>query len=160
MSTRKLSLPHSTGVLALGASLLFSLSATAYAHGDSPYYDSNGQHQRAEVRSEKAHKHDEKHALQDHQREERYYNGNSAALRDHERQEWHALKHHQHDEKDFRKQHQRAERSNYGSNGYGGYGSRYNNGYRNGNSYSSNEGDGYYPNTGAYSGHDSVYDHD
>ncbi len=50
---------------------------------------------------EHAHHHDEKHAIKDHQREERYLYGNSWELRRHQQEERHQLKHHQRDERRY-----------------------------------------------------------
>jgi hypothetical protein len=80
----------------------------------------------------------EKHALKDHQREERYYYGNSWELRQHQREERHGLKHHQRDERDDRY---------YNRDGYSNRDSYYSrDGHNNRDGYSNREGyrDGYY----------------
>jgi hypothetical protein len=59
------------------------------------------------------HQRDEKRDLKQHQREERWYYGDSWALRQHQREERHELKHHQQHERgydDFNR--------SYGRNGY------------------------------------------
>ncbi len=53
------------------------------------------------------HQHNEKHALKDHQREERYYYGSSRALREHQKEERRQLRGHQryergYDDRDYR----------------------------------------------------------
>ena len=63
----------------------------AQAYG---YYDDYG-HARRD------HKLDEKRDLKEHQREERWYYGNSRALRQHQKEERHELKHHQQRERRY-----------------------------------------------------------
>ena len=100
-------LKRTAAMVALATASLMVLTATSFAQGHSQSH--------------------ERRDLKDHQRQERYYNGNSYATRDHQRAERDQLKHEQ-----------RAERrGGYYNNGY------YNNGGYYGNSHSNN---GYYNN--------------
>ncbi|MCI0387328.1 MAG: hypothetical protein MOB07_00955 [Acidobacteria bacterium] len=117
MNFKVYQLRRTLGSLTLGAALLLGMSVMASAQGH---------HQRHERRD-----------LREHQRSERYYYGDSRALREHQRRERHRLEHHQ-----------RAERRGYYNDGY--YNNdRYNNGRFN---------DGYYNNgrynNGRYNGGD------
>ena len=66
------------------------------AQWSSPYGYQDDYHGEA-----RRHQHDEKHAIKDHQREERYLYGNSWELRRHQHEERHQLKHHQRDERRY-----------------------------------------------------------
>lgn len=100
------------GLLVLGAAMLVGTSATSFAQGHN-----QGQ---------------ERRVLKDHQRQERYNNGNDHQTRDHQKQERDQLKNEQHIERN----------SGYSNNG-SYYDPRYNNGgyYRNGHA-----NNGYYNN--------------
>jgi hypothetical protein len=63
--------------------------------------------------SEKRHQKEEKRDLEEHQRWEQYYYGNSRALREHQRDERDQLKHHQRHEKEEQNWSQRSERDRY-----------------------------------------------
>ena len=54
-----------------------------------------------EYNESRHHQHNEKHAIKDHQRQERYLYGNSWELRRHQQEERHQLKHHQRDERRY-----------------------------------------------------------
>jgi hypothetical protein len=99
MKLKVYQLKRTLGALAFGAALLLGMSVMASAQGH---------HQRHEWRD-----------LRDHQRRERYYYGDSRALREHQRRERLRLR-----------LHQRAERRGYYNGGYFNNG-RYNNGYFN-----------------------------
>ena len=75
MKFKRYSLKGALGALAIGAALLLGGSEMAYAQGH---------HQRYERQD-----------LRNHQRRERYYYGNSRALREHQRRERYQLERHQ-----------------------------------------------------------------
>ena len=82
----------------------------------------------------------ERRDLKDHQRQERYYDGNDHATRDHQRAERDQLKHEQRDER----------RGGY-DNGYFNNGGYYNNGHsNNGGYYDNSHSNGGYNNGGYY----------
>ena len=85
-----------------------------YSFDDGYRYDNRG-HERAEKR-----------ALRNHQEEERWYYGNSRALREHQRQERHDLKHEQRHERygDYDAEYGPGHSSAYDGSPYG-YGRRY-----------------------------------
>jgi hypothetical protein len=118
---------RTAAMVALAAASLLVMTATSFAQGHSQSH--------------------ERRDLKDHQRQERYYNGNSYATRDHQRAERDQLKHEQ-----------RAERrGGYYNNGYynnGGYygNSHSNNGYYNDGYYNNGHGNGSYNNGGYYNG--------
>ena len=90
------------------------LSATA-AHAQWAqsygYYDDYGHAMRH-------HERDEKRDLKQHQREERWYYGNSRALRQHQEEERHKLRHHQRRERGYDDFNGSYGRDGYSSRGY------------------------------------------
>jgi len=113
---------RTAAMLALAPASLLVMSATSFAQGHSQGH--------------------ERRDLKDHQRQERYYNGNGHGTRDHQRAERDQLRHEQRDER----------RGGYYNNG-GYYGNGhsnngyYNNGHSNGGYYN-----GGYSNNGYYNG--------
>ena len=75
MNFKRYSLKSALGALAIGAAILIGGSEMAYAQ------DHHQRHERQD--------------LNDHQRRERYYYGNSRALREHQRRERYQLDRHQ-----------------------------------------------------------------
>jgi hypothetical protein len=119
-------LKRTAAMVALATASLMVLTATSFAQGHSQSH--------------------ERRDLKDHQRQERYYDGNSYATRDHQAAE-----------RDQLKYEQRAERrGGYYNNGYynGGYYSNghSNNGYYNDGYYNNGHGNGGYNNGGYYNG--------
>jgi len=104
MNLKGFSLKSALGALAIGAALLLGAGQMAYAQ------DHHQWHERQDLR--------------DHQRRERYYYGDSWALREHQWRERHWLENHQRNERRY------YDRGYYGD-GYGfgrgrGYNRRYN----------------------------------
>ena len=101
------------GALSFTTVLLVALSAITYGQGRyDPYYFGRS-HRAQEEWTEKTHQKNEKRALQGHQREERAYYGNNAAIRAHQRQERNELKYHQRRENDRLRRHEQHERNGY-----------------------------------------------